>query len=275
MTDPDLARIADALERLSPAPANADPASRHWFVWSARGLEAVPPPRALPLALYAGVDDQQAALAENARRHALGLPAHDVLLWGARGMGKSSLVRAVHTGLVTAGHDVALVQVGQPDLASLPQLFGRLGGVLRRFTVFLDDLALDGDAGEVHALRSLLDGGVMARPDHLRLTVTSNRRNLVPQAMTDNQDAVSVRDVLDDRLALADRFGLKLGFHVCDQPTYLAICEGYAAAFDLHFDAAAAVLFAAGRGARSGRVAWQFTVESAGAAGKPLKISAK
>jgi predicted AAA+ superfamily ATPase len=273
MTDPLLARIADALERIAPVPAIADPASGHWFVWSAQGLDAVPPPRALPLELYAGVDAQKAALHENARRHAHGLPAHDVLLWGSRGMGKSSLVRAVHAGLIAAGHDVAMVQVGQPDLASLPQLFTRLAGVPRRFTVFLDDLALDGDTGEVHALRSLLDGGVMARPDHVRLAVTSNRRNLVPQAMAENADAVSARDVLDDRLALADRFGLKLGFHVCDQPTYLAMCQGYATAFALPFDAAAALAFAAGRGARSGRVAWQFTVETAGAAGKVLKIS--
>jgi predicted AAA+ superfamily ATPase len=275
MTDPLLTRIADALERLAPVPAHADPAGGHWFVWGARGLEAVPTPRSLPLTLYAGVDTQKQALHENARRHALGLPAHDVLLWGSRGMGKSSLVRAVHAGLVADGHDVAMVQVGQPDLASLPQLFTRLAGVARRFTVFLDDLALDGDAADVHALRSLLDGGVMARPDHVRLAVTSNRRNLVPQTMADNADAVSARDVLDDRLALADRFGLKLGFHVCDQPTFLAMCQSYATAFALPFDAAAALTFAAGRGARSGRVAWQFTVETAGAAGKPLNLAAK
>lgn len=274
MNDPTLTRIAEALERLSPPPLTADPATGHWFVWGARGLEAVPPPRALPLALYAGVDEQKAALHENARRHALGLPAHDVLLWGARGMGKSSLTRAVQAALVADGHDVALVQVGQPDLAALPRLFTALAGVDRRFTVFLDDLALAGDGGEVHALRSLLDGGVMARPDTVRLVVTSNRRNLVPQTMAEN-DAVSARDVLDDHLALADRFGLKLGFHVCDQPTYLAICEGYARAFDLAFDPQAALAFAAGRGARSGRVAWQFTVDVAGASAKPLKIPGK
>ena len=234
----------------------------------------MPPPRSLPLSLYAGVDTQKAALQENARRHAMGLPAHDVLLWGARGMGKSSLTRAVHAGLVADGHDTALVQVGQPDLAALPRLFAALAGVSRRFTVFLDDLALAGDGGEVHALRSLLDGGVMARPETVRLVVTSNRRNLVPQSMAENE-AVSARDVLDDHLALADRFGLKLGFHVCDQPTYLAICQGYARAFGLPFDAQAALAFAAGRGARSGRVAWQFTVDAAGAAGKTLEIPGK
>ena len=270
MTDP-LLRIAAALERLSPPVAGADAAHGHWFVWSARGLEAVPVPAVQPLSIYAGVDAQKAQLRENSRRHAAALPAHDVLLWGARGMGKSSLVRAVHAALVADGHDIALVQVAQPDLASLPQLFAGLAAIRRRFTIFLDDLSLDGDGGEVHALRSLLDGGVMARPDHLRLAVTSNRRNLVPRSMSEaDADAVNPRDVTDDRLALADRFGLRLGFHACDQPTYLAICENYAVAHGLAFDPHAALAWAMGRGARSGRTAWQFTTETAGAAGKSL-----
>ncbi len=279
MTDP-LDRIAAALERLSPPPSAADPARGHWFVWSGRGLEAVPPPRTTPLGLYAGVDVQRDTLAENARRHAEGLPAHDVLLWGARGMGKSSLVRAVHAALVDAGHDAALVQVGQPDLGTLPALFGSLAGTARRFTVFLDDLSLDGDAeaggGQVHALRSLLDGGVMARPETVRLAVTSNRRHLVPRSLSENDavldsaGAINPRDVADDRLALADRFGLRLGFHTCDQPTYLAMCEGYAVAAGLAFDRSAALAWAAEKGARSGRVAWQFTVETAGGAGVAL-----
>ena len=276
MTDPaadqtPLFRIAAALERLSPAPAIVDARHGHWFVWGGRGLESVPPPRRADLSLYAGVDAQKAQLFENSRRHAIGLPSHDVLLWGARGMGKSSLVRAVHWALADAGHDVALVQVAQPELDSLPQLFSALAACPRRFTVFLDDLSLDGDDGKVHALRSLLDGGVMARPDHLRLAVTSNRRNLVPRNLSENDvDAINPRDAADDKLALADRFGLRLGFHACDQPTYLEICGNYARAFGLSFDPAAALTWAVGRGARSGRVAWQYTVESAGAQGKPL-----
>jgi predicted AAA+ superfamily ATPase len=270
MTDP-LLRIAAALERLSPRVVDADPATGNWFVWTSHGLETVPPPRRTPLSLYAGVDAQKAALAENARRHALGLPAHDALLWGARGMGKSSLVRAVHHALVADGHDVALVQVAQPDLDALPRLFAQLAGTGRRFTVFLDDVSLDGDVGSVHALRSLLDGGVMARPDHLRLAVTSNRRNLVPRSMSEaDHDPINPRDAADDRLALADRFGLRLGFHACDQDVYLEICANYAGAMGLEFDPAAALAWAAGRGARSGRVAWQFTVETAGAAGVAL-----
>lgn len=270
-----LARIAAALERLAPPPIDSDPQHGHWFVWSARGLDMVPPPRTTPLDLYAGVDAQRDALAENARRHAAALPAHDVLLWGARGMGKSSLVRAVHADLVAAGADAALIQVAQTDLAGLPRLFDRLSTVQRRCTVFLDDLGLDADAkadgSQVHALRSLLDGGVMARPDTVRLAVTSNRRHLVPRSLAENDaDAINPRDVADDRLALADRFGLRLGFHACDQPTYLAMCERYAANLGLVFDPAAALGWAAGKGARSGRVAWQFTVESAGAAGLRL-----
>ena len=278
MTSP-ISRIATAIERLadrlSPARPASDPATGFWFVWGSGGLAPVPAPRVTALALYAGVDAQRDALHENARRHAAGLPAHDVLLWGARGMGKSSLVRAVHAQLVADGCDTALVQVAQPDLASLPDLFARLADCPRRFTVFLDDVSLDTEAaagaGLVHALRSLLDGGVMARPEQVRLVVTSNRRNLVPRGMAEaDVDPANPRDVADDQLALADRFGLRLGFHACDQQDYLAICRNYAAAFGLPFDAAAALTWAAGRGARSGRVAWQFTVETAGAAGVRL-----
>lgn len=262
-----LTRIAAALDRLAPPAGAADLTQGHWFALTGAGLAAVPVPRTTPLALYAGVEAQAAALAENARRHALGLPAHDVLLWGARGMGKSSLVRAVHADLVAAGHDVALIQVAG-DLADLAGLFTRLAGEPRRFTVFLDDVGLTRD-GEVHALRSLLDGGILARPDHVRLVVTANRRNLVAREMPDN-DPVNPRDAADDALALADRFGLKLGFHACDQDQYLAICGNYARAHGLVFDRQAALAFAAARGARSGRVAWHFTVETAGARGVRL-----
>jgi predicted AAA+ superfamily ATPase len=273
MTDP-LDRIATALERLVAdhvPPAAADPASGQWFVWHDAGLAGVPRPRTTQLALFAGIDAQKAQFHENARRHAAGLPAHDVLLWGARGMGKSSLVRAVHAALADGGADVALVQLAGADLAQLPLLFDRLAACPRRFTVFLDDLSLDGDAGGAHALRSLLDGGVLARPDHVRLVVTSNRRNLVARNhVAADADAINARDASDDQLALADRFGLKLGFHACDQADYLQMCRNYAAAHSLAFDAAAALAWAAGRGARSGRVAWQFTVETAGAAGVRL-----
>ena len=282
MTDP-LHRIADALERLASrqaSPPETDLAQGGWFVWHDRALALVSPPRLTPLALYAGVDAQKALFFENARRHANGRPAHDVLLWGARGMGKSSLVRTVHGALLAGGADIALVQLASPDIADLSRLFERLACCDRRFTVFLDDLTFDGDGSHVHALRSLLDGGVMARPDHVRLVVTSNRRNLVPRsrragagdAKADaDADAINPRDVIDDQLALADRFGLRLGFHACDQVDYLTMCANYADAHGFAFDPAAALAWAMGRGARSGRVAWQFTVETAGAAGVVLR----
>ncbi|KPF61807.1 ATPase, partial [alpha proteobacterium AAP81b] len=264
-----LARIAAALDRLAPPRIDADLGVGHWFALSQAGLQALPPPRAIPLALYTGVDAQKAALHENSRRHAAGLPAHDVLLWGARGMGKSSLVRAVHADLHAGGADLLLIQVADADVAALAGLFTRLAATPRRAMVFLDDVALGADAGQVHALRSLLDGGILARPDNTRLVVTSNRRHLVARDMAEN-DPVNPRDTADDQLALADRFGLRLGFHGCDQADYLAICAGYAAAFGLAFDTQAALAWAAARGARSGRVAWQFIVETAGAQGVSL-----
>ncbi len=267
-----LARIAAALDRLSPAPPAAlDPAAGHWFGWDGHGLAALPPARTTPLALYSGVEAQSRELLENTRRHALRLPAHDVLLWGARGMGKSSLARSVVAELVAAGHDVALVQVMLPALSSLTALFGRLAAVDRPFLIFVDDVSLGADAAEVHALRSLLDGGVQARPDHVRLIVTSNRRHLVPRSLAENErDAINPRDAADDHLALADRFGLRLGFHACDQAQYLIMCQAYATAYGLSFDPQQALAWAAARGARSGRVAWQFTVEQAGAQGIAL-----
>jgi predicted AAA+ superfamily ATPase len=275
MTD-DLARIATALESLASAlaparTAPANPAEGHWFVWSEGALAEAPVPRVAALSLYKGVDAQRDALFENSRRHAHGLPAHDVLLWGSRGMGKSSLVRAVHGALLAEGEDVALVQVARSDVAGLAGLFARLAGVKRRFMVFLDDLAFDGSSAEVHALRALLDGGVEARPEGVRLAVTSNRRHLLPgQMASQDADDPNPRDTRDDHLALADRFGLRLGFHACDQETYLAICAGYAAAHGLAYEPQAALTWAAGRGARSGRVAWQFIVETAGAQGRLL-----
>jgi uncharacterized protein len=265
-----LARIAAALERLAPpAAAAADPNHGHWFGWDGAALAALPPARTTPLGLYRGVEAQAAQLRENSRRHAARTPQQHIMGRQPRGMGKSSLARSVVADLLNQGHDLALVQVMLPALASLPALFAALGAVKRPFLIFLDDVSLGADAAEVHALRSLLDGGVQARPDHLRLIVTSNRRQLVPRDMSEN-DPTNPRDTADDHLALADRFGLRLGFHACDQATYLAICAAYATAHGLAFDPAAALTWAAGRGARSGRVAWQFTVEQAGAQAKPL-----
>ncbi len=265
-----LSRIADALDRLAPPRAGMTAIDAgDAFVWTAGGLHAVTAGRPQPLSLFAGVDAQRDALLENSRRHALGLPAHDVLLWGSRGMGKSSLVKAVVAALRADGHDVALVQVARDDIATLPALFDRLATSPRRVLIFADDLSFEADETQYKALRSVLDGGIAARPDSARLVVTSNRRHLVPRVHADN-DAVNARDVLDDRLALADRFGLSLGFHNCDQDTYLAIVAGYAEAHALAVDPQSALAWAVQRGHRSGRVAWQFIEETAGAAGRRL-----
>lgn len=258
-----LARITDALDRLAPARAvSADPAAGDAFVWEHAALRIVPAPPAQPLDRFVGVDGQKAALLDNARRHAAGHAAHDVLLWGARGMGKSSLVRSIHAAVP----GLALVQVARDDLGTLPDLFRRLGPVARRFLVYADDVSFEADERQYKALRSILDGGIEARPDNVRIIVTSNRRHLVSREHADAEAAAAVnpRDVLDDRLALADRFGLSLGFHNCDQPTYLAIVAGYARAYGLAVDDAAALAWATGRGNRSGRVAWQYIQDVAG-----------
>ena len=263
-----LARIAAALEALAPpAPPAADIDAAAALVWTGGGLRAAPAPRAQPLDRFRGVDAQRDALFENSRRLARGLPAHDVLLWGARGMGKSSLVKSVHAALAPEG--LGLVQVARDDIATLPALFAALRGSARRFLVFADDLSFEADEHQYKALRSVLDGGVEERPDNVRIVVTSNRRHLVSRdhAEAEAAAAINPRDVADDRLALADRFGLSLGFHNCDQPTYLAIVAGYAAAHGLDAREGEALAWAMARGNRSGRVAWQFIQEVAGRAG--------
>lgn len=265
MTDALLTRIADALDRLAPRrPASADPRHGDAFIWEHAALRALPPPAAQPLERFIGVDDQKAALLANAERHAAGYPAHDVLLWGARGMGKSSLVRSVHAAVP----GLALVQVARDDLGTLPDLFRLLAASPRHVLVYADDVSFEADERQYKALRSILDGGIEARPDNVRIIVTSNRRHLVSREHADSEAAAAVnpRDVLDDRLALADRFGLSLGFHNCDQPTYLAIVAGYARAYGLAVDDAAALAWATGRGNRSGRVAWQYIQDVAGKA---------
>lgn len=274
MTDPNrdindtLKRIADALERLAPgSPALADPLVGEAFVWSGTSLRQVEPPRALPLDLLLGIDAQKAAVLQNTIRHASGLPAHDILLWGARGMGKSALVKSAHAALDRSV--LGMIEVARGDIATLPALFRLLRLIERHFLIFVDDLSFEADEREHKALRSILEGGIEARPDNCRLYVTSNRRHLVPRDLAENEAATAInpRDAIDDRLALADRFGLSLGFHGCDQPTYLAIVKGYAGRFGLPFDESDALAWAMARGSRSGRVAWQYAQEVAGRSG--------
>lgn len=269
MDDALLLRIADALDRLAPRPPAAPSPDAAAYVWRGGALHAADF-RPQPIELLTGIDAQKAALLENTRRHAQGVAAHDALLWGARGAGKSALVKAC---IGTARADfpqLALVEIAAHDVADLLHLFDALAAWARPAIVFIDDLGFDDRIDAARALRSVLDGGSRARPAHVRLYVTSNRRHIVARDMGEQDSAINVRDVVDDRLALADRFGLSLGFHACDQDTYLAMIAGYARAHGLHFDTQDALTFSAQRGARSGRIAWHYVVELAGRAGRTL-----
>lgn len=263
-----LDRIAAALERLSPPAAPpADLDAHPAYRWQDGALVAARGFAALPLDRLLGVERQKAALLANVRRLAAGHAAQDVLLWGARGTGKSALVKSAVAAVQAEGGDLALVSV--VDLARLPALFALLAPVPRAFALFVDDLGVDAP-GEARALRSSLDGGAEPRPANVRLFVTANRRHLQPRDIAEQSSAVNPRDAADDHLALADRFGLSLGFHVVDQDGYLAIVRGYAEAHGLPFDEADALGWAATRGSRSGRVAWQYVVDLAGREGRAV-----
>jgi predicted AAA+ superfamily ATPase len=268
-----LARIADALERL----AGAMPAMPDWnaapaYVWDQTGARPVTQLTAPALDLVKGIDAQKALVTANVARLAAGHAAHDMLLWGARGMGKSALLRA--SVISAQGQDpgsLALVQVAPDAFAALPRLFGALGAEQRRFLVFIDDLGFaDDDSEGPRALRSWLEGGVDARPANVRLAVTANRRAIVPRHASEQNDPINPRDAVDDKLALADRFGLSIGFHACSQDDYLAIVAGYCVGLGLEWDQNEALEWAKRRGARSGRVAWQFVTELAGRTGQSL-----
>lgn len=269
--DDSLRRIADALERLAP-PAAATPDLSAYSAYHWDGKSPVPVTRFAPLSLelIVGVDRQKADILANSQRLAQGFAAHDVLLWGARGMGKSALVKSVVAALQSEGHPLALVECTADQLVTLPALFRQLVPTDRRFILFIDDMAFEGDDTGPRRLRSMLEGGSEARPDNVRLYVTSNRRNIVERNQADEDAAVNARDVADDRLALADRFGLKLGFQYPDQAAFLAMVAAYAAHFGLDWDEADALAFAHQRGGRSGRIAWHYTVELAGRAGRAL-----
>ncbi len=268
-----LARIADALDRLAPEQiAPTDWLAHPAYVWDGSGARPVAQILAPPLELLRGIDAQKAAVTENIARLAAGHAAHDMLLWGSRGMGKSALLRSA----MLAAQDgdparIALVQIAPDALASLAALFTALRGVDRRFLVFLDDLGFeDGDSTGPRALRSWLEGGVEARPGNVRLAVTSNRRAIVARHLSEQDDPVNPRDAVDDRLALADRFGLSVGFHNCSQDDYLAIIAGYAQSLGLNWEHGEALEWSKRRGARSGRIAWQFVNELAARAGMAI-----
>jgi len=266
-----LRRIADALDRIAPpSPDPIDWLSHPAYVWQGTATHAVPILIAPAITLIQGIDAQKAAVTSNVERLAAGASAHDMLLWGARGMGKSALVRAAVSAAATAHPGrIALVQAAAD--ASLADLFNVLRTQLRNFLVLIDDLGFDaGDSEGPRKLRSWLEGGVEARPANVRLAVTSNRRAIVERHMREQDDPINPRDVVDDQLALADRFGLSLGFHACSQDDYLAIITGYATHYALDFDPSDALEWSKRRGSRSGRIAWHYVTELAGRSGRAL-----
>jgi len=278
-----LERIATALEKRFKQGDDAQftLASADAFVWEAERehLVAVKEVAALPLSLLKGIDHARDVLHENTRRFAAGLPANNALLWGARGMGKSSLVKAVHAEVNkgrAAKDRVALIEIPREDIASLPHLLRRLKGLERRFLLFCDDLSFDREDTSYKSLKAALEGGVEGRPANVLFYATSNRRHMMPRDMMENErsTAINPSEAVEEKVSLSDRFGLWLGFHHCGQDEYLAMIEGYAAHFKLSLPVdelrERSLAWAATRGARSGRVAWQFIQDLAGALGKKL-----
>ena len=278
--EPLLHRIADALDRLAPAAApRNDLAVADAFVWHAeRGwLEPVPTVNRVDLDLLQGIERVRDILLDNTRRFAQGLPANNVLLWGARGMGKSSLVKAVHA-VVNADRpgSLVLVEIHREDIPSLPRLLALLRTTDRRCVLFCDDLSFDQADTSYKSLKAVLEGGIEGRPLNVVLYATSNRRHLLSRDMIENERSTAINpgETVEEKVSLSDRFGLWLGFHACDQETYHAMVRGYAERFGLALPPerlrAEASEWAITRGARSGRVAWQFIQDLAGRLGKKI-----
>lgn len=279
MTDP-LERIAAALERMSPPPGRSpDFTGAEAFVWHVRPdrLEPVDEVNRVDLALLLGIDRARDTLLENTLQFARGLPANNALLWGSRGMGKSSLVKAIHAEVLAHGRALKLVEVQREDLPSI----GRLLNVLReapkvRFLLFCDDLSFSHDDEHYKSLKAVLDGGIEGRPKNVIFYATSNRRHLMPRDMIENErsSAINPSEAVEEKVSLSDRFGLWLGFHPCTQDEYLAMIRGYCDAHRVEIDDATlraeAIEWQATRGARSGRVAWQYFTDLAGRRGVAL-----
>ncbi|MDC0657168.1 ATP-binding protein [Leisingera sp. SS27] len=275
-----LTRIAEALERMSPAPLETpDFNAAAAFVWHVgpERLEPVEAVNRVDLNLLVGINRSRDTLLENTRRFAQGFAANNALLWGARGMGKSSLVKAVHGALAADHPELKLVELQREDLPSVARLLGHLRGSEHRFILFCDDLSFSHDDQHYKSLKAVLDGGIEGRPENVVFYATSNRRHLMPRDMIENErsSAINPSEAVEEKVSLSDRFGLWLGFHPCDQDEYLAMIEGYCAAYGVEVDAeklrAEAVEWQATRGARSGRVAWQFFTDLAGRHGVALR----
>jgi hypothetical protein len=273
---PTLIRIAEALERLAPAqPPAPNFAGARLFRHDARTGAFVPAPDyPLPLDLLVGVDRQKAALVQALRRFAQALPANHVLLWGARGTGKSSLLKAAFMATAADQPALRLVEVDRDEVAALPALFDSLRGRPERFVVLCDDLSFEEGAGAAKALKSALEGGVAGPPGNVLFVATSNRRHLMPRGHDEAGGALKAAEDAEEEVSVSDRFGLWLGFPAMDQPTYLAAVRSYADRFGLtapDFERRA-LQWAQARGGRSGRVAWQFIVQLAGERGVPLPL---
>ena len=267
-------RLADAVERIAgPAPAVNDWLAADCFVWVPHRLHLQPVkrPNRVEIGLIRGVDHVRDILHENTLRFAEGFPANNVLLWGARGMGKSSLVKAVHADIVkTTDTSLKLVEVHREDISSLPALLDIIKDAPHRIVVFCDDLSFDHDDTAYKSLKAALDGGVEGRPDNVLFYATSNRRHLLPRHMMENEQSTAINpsEAVEEKVSLSDRFGLWLGFHKCSQDDYLTMIDGYADHFELplpreqlHHEA---LEWATTRGGRSGRVAWQYIQDLAG-----------
>jgi len=277
-----LARIAQALERIAPQAVNAALPPGDAFVWEpqAGGLVAVPHVAHVDLALLKGVENQRDTLFANTQRFADGLPANNALLWGARGMGKSSLVKAVHEQVNEGRRGDArlvLIEIHREDIDTLPQLLRILRDSDRRVVMYCDDLSFDKDDTSYKSLKAALEGGIEGRPKNTIFYATSNRRHLMPRDLVDNErgTAINPGEAVEEKVSLSDRFGLWLGFHHCGQDEYLAMINGYAAHYGLKIGAEdlrkRALAWAMGRGGRSGRVAWQFIQDLAGELGQSLE----
>jgi len=283
-----LERVAAALDRLAPAPpAKADFARWEAFVWQAspEGFLPVADVNRQPLGLLKGIDGAAQQLLDNTRRFARGLPANNALLWGARGMGKSSLVKAAHAevrqelGLGSVGKgvpDLKLVEIHREDIASLPACLGHLRPAEDRFIVFCDDLSFDKDDTSYKSLKAVLEGGIEGRPENVLFYATSNRRHLMPRDMMENErsTAINPSDAVEEKVSLSDRFGLWLGFHNATQDEYLDMVKSYASYHKLKIETGeltrGALEWSMTRGARSGRVAWQYIQDLAGRLGQRL-----
>lgn len=277
-----LERIAEALERIAPhQPEAIDLDAAEAFIWHATGeLSPVKRVNRVELGLLKAIDRVRDALLENTERFANGLPANNALLWGARGMGKSSLVKAAHAQVnADADGRLKLIEIHREDIESLPRLMTLLRGHPdHRFIVFCDDLSFDAQDTSYKSLKAALEGGIEGRPDNMVFYATSNRRHLLPRDMVENErsTAINPSEAVQEKVSLSDRFGLWLGFHNCSQDEFLAMVESYATYFNLQTSPeklrAEAIEWAATRGSRSGRVAWQFTQDLAGRLGMKMPI---